>query len=91
MSLKLVVHGCVQAAGNLPAALPGGKPGDGPSAPSGPASYPTMLAPKHPDQRKEADASGAQAQPANGHAVQANEVRVPLLPCPKHFVAASQG
>lgn len=74
-------RGTVQAAGALPAGLPGGQPGAGPSAPSGPASYPTMLAPKHPDAQKDADAqpggSSSQAQSANGHA---KEVRAAHLP-----------
>ena len=65
----------VQAAGNMPAALPGGKPSIGPSAPSGPASYPTMLAPKHPDAPKDSAAqpNGAhnQSEPTNGHAADA--------------------
>lgn len=61
-----------QAAGIFPTLMPGGKPGAGPSAPSGPASYPTMLAPKHPDERKEADrpqddTGSMLSEPANGH------------------------
>ncbi|CAL8464121.1 g3656 [Coccomyxa elongata] len=65
----------LKAAGNMPAALPGGKPSTGPSAPSGPASYPTMLAPKHPDAAKESAAqpNGANyhSEPTNGRAADA--------------------